>query len=31
MTLKLKVFLRVVRRRVDAGEELDAVLRTIPS
>ena len=27
MTLRLKLLLRVVKRRVDAGEKLDAVLR----
>ena len=30
MTLRLKLLLRVVKRRVDAGEKLDAVLRDYP-
>ena len=30
MTLKLRVLLRVVRRRVEAGEALDAVLKAYP-
>lgn len=30
MTLKLKVLLRVVKRRVDAGETLEAVLADYP-
>ena len=30
MTLKLKILLRVVKRRAEAGEALDAVLKTYP-
>lgn len=30
MTLRLKLLLRVVKRRVDAGEKLDTVLRDYP-
>ncbi len=30
MTLRRKLLLRVVKRRVDAGEKLDAVLRDYP-
>lgn len=30
MTLKLKLLLRVVKRRVDAGETLEAVLEDYP-
>lgn len=30
MTLRRKLLLRVVKRRVDAGKKLDAVLRDYP-
>lgn len=30
MTLKLRLLVRVVQRRVESGEELDAVLRDYP-
>ena len=30
MTLKLRLLVRVVMRRVESGEELDAVLRDYP-
>lgn len=30
MTLRLKLLIRVVKRRVEGGEELEAVLRDYP-
>ncbi len=30
MTLRLKLLVRVVRRRVESGEELEAVLKEYP-